>query len=561
VRDALGRASILATVARCVNDEECLCPRPTLVRYLSAVGVHCPVLARYNRSEQGLGRGRGIVGSLDFADMDVAEPNMAPLADLPTGMVSLPEATARLGVHERTVRRAIARGEILAVKRGRALAISRASLERYASRGGKGARRRNAQREQATLPVPLTSFIGRDQLVLELSRRVRQATARLITLTGPGGVGKTRLALQVLERAAASFPDGAAFVSLASVTDPALVVPTIARTLGLAPTEARTPAEQVQRALARAQFLLVLDNLEQVREAGPALAALVAACPQLVILVTSRVRLQVAGEQGVPVPPLTLPPDLLPPYDGARVGSLPSMAQTEAVRLFVDRACAVAPDFALTPANASDIAAICRRLDGLPLALELAAARLQHLQPADLRARLDHALPLLTGGPRDAPLRLQTMRAAIAWSYDLLTPPQQTLFRWLAIFAGGFEADAVAAIVRQLSAPGNLTSPAGERVAGDAGTVLEGLSVLVDQSLLQLAASPDARHIRPTTRYVLLETIREYGLEQVAAEGVEEGVRDAHAGWCLALARTANDELTGPAQFPRGTFLVAGPRR
>ncbi|HET8644816.1 MAG TPA: LuxR C-terminal-related transcriptional regulator, partial [Vicinamibacteria bacterium] len=176
------------------------------------------------------------------------------------------------------------------------------------------------------------------------------------------------------------------------------------------------------------------------------------------------------------------------------------------------------------------------------------AARLQHLHPADLRTRLDHALPLLTGGPRDAPLRLQTMRAAIAWSYDLLTPPQQALFRWLAIFTGGFEADAVAAIVRQLSAPGNLTSPAGELGAGDAGAVLDGLSVLVDQSLLQQATSPDARQVRPTTRYVLLETIREYGLEQQAAEGEEERLRDAHAHWCLALARQANDELAGPDQ-------------
>jgi excisionase family DNA binding protein len=473
---------------------------------------------------------------------------MTPLADPPTGMVSLPEAAARLGIHERTIRRAIARGEILAIKRGRALAISRASLERYATRDRTGPRRRSVQRAQAAPPMPLTSFIGRDQLVVELSRLVQHGTTRLVTLIGPGGVGKTRLALQVLERSAASFADGAVFVPLASVTDPALVMPMIARTLGLAPTEERTPAEQVQRVLTRAQLLLVLDNLEQVREAGPELAALVASCPGLVVLVTSRVRLQVTGEQCVPVPPLTLPLDAPPPYDGGETGSLRSMAQAEAVRLFVDRARAVAPDMALTPANASDIAAICHRLDGLPLALELAAARLRHLHPADLRSRVDHALPLLTGGPRDAPVRLQTMRAAIAWSYDLLPPHLQALFRWLAVFVGGFEGDAVAAIVRLVCAADNRNSPADEWIADDADTVLEGLSVLVDQSLLQQATTPESRRTRPTTRYVLLETVREYGLEQVAAEGEEERVRDAHADWCLALARTANDELTGPAQ-------------
>jgi excisionase family DNA binding protein len=480
-----------------------------------------------------------------------SSPDSTPQGGRPTAALSVAAAATLLGVHERTVRRVIARGEILAIKHGRALSISRASLERYAERAHTLRRGRNVQRPHAAPVEPPTSFVGRDQLVIDLSRRAHLATDRLMTLTGPGGVGKTRLALRVLERAAPSFPDGVAFLPLASVTDPTLVMPTIARALGLAPTAERTPAEQVQRALAEAQLLLVLDNLEQVRESGPEIAALAGACPGLVILVTSRVRLHVAGEQCVAIPPLALP-------DGSQArgengdGSLTSIAQSEAVRLFVDRARAAAPDFALTPANVRDVAAICHRLDGLPLALELAASRLRHLHLPDLLVRLDRTLPLLRDGPRDAPPRLQTMRAAIAWSYDLLTPHQQALFRWLAVFVGGFEGDAGAAVAERQIAPDPLNHPAVEGSATDSGALLDGLSALVDHSLLQLGSSASSpRHTRGATRYAILETVREFGLERLVSEGEEAQVRDAHADWCLALATNAANGLGGHAQAAR----------
>jgi non-specific serine/threonine protein kinase len=471
----------------------------------------------------------------------MAELGRVRRPERPAGTVSLAEATVLLGVHERTVRRAIAHGEILASKHGRALAISQASLERYASRDGARPRVPHAP---AAPPQPLSSFIGREQLVADLSRRLRHAPTRLLTLTGPGGVGKTRLALQVHERTAAAFPDGSAFVSLAAVTDPALVLPTIARTLGLVPREERTGAEQVPQVLARAQLLLVLDNLEQVRAAGPELAELVGACPGLVVLVTSRVRLHVAGESCVPVPPLTLPPAGAPLSGSEEGATLRALSQSDAVRLFVERARAVVPEFELTSENGTDVAAICRRLDGVPLALELAAARLRHLQLADVRSRLDSVLPLLVGGPRDAPLRLQTMRSAIAWSYDLLTPSHQALFRSLAVFVGGFTAEAVAALQPQLVTSG-LVDDHGDPQQGEDSPVLEGVSTLIDHSLLHVLPAAVPRS-QPTTRYGLLETIREYGLEQLVAAGEEERVRAAHASWCLDLVRQ-NDTLgAGP---------------
>ena len=463
-----------------------------------------------------------------------------PDPEAPSEFVSLQEATIQLGVHERTVRRAISRGELSASKHGRSLAITRASLDRYVHRHDRSHGHRFRHLTRVAPPVSLTSFIGRDQLIDELCTRVQREPARLITLTGPGGVGKTRLVLQVLERAAPTFPDGAVFVPLADVTDPGLVVPAIARALGLPPAEERSPRAQLQQALVQTRLLLVLDNLEQVRGAGSEIATLVAACPGVVILVTSRVRLQVTGERCVPVLPLTLP-------RGAE--SLGAMSQREAVRLFVERARAVIPDFTLTHANAMDIAAICHHLNGLPLALELAAARMRHLQTADLRSRLDRALPLLTGGPLNAPARLQTMRGAIAWSYDLLAPAEQTLFRWLAVFAGGFAFDAIASVAGRLSRPSTSSvAQPGQQELLDPDALLERLSALVDQSLVQVVTTSDHGQVAPFTRYTLFETVREYGLEQLSAHGEEVRVRDAHAAWCVELAAQANHELTGPAQ-------------
>jgi predicted ATPase len=264
---------------------------------------------------------------------------------------------------------------------------------------------------------------------------------RLLTLTGPGGVGKTRLALRIGEEVAAAFADGVVFVPLAAMADPGLVLPAIARALGLREAGRRSPRELLCDYLGQHRHLLVLDNLEQIRAAGIQLADLLAACPGLALLVTSRALLHVAGEQRFPVSPLALP------GEGRGAGEAgQEIEESAAVRLFVARARAVDPGFSLTAGNAAAVAEICRRLDGLPLAIELAAARLQTLSPAELLDRLSPVLPLLTEGPLDAPDRLRTMRDAIAWSFDLLSPAEQALFRRFAIFVGGFTLDAAEAV-------------------------------------------------------------------------------------------------------------------
>lgn len=459
--------------------------------------------------------------------------------------ITVAEAAAHLGVHERTVRRAIRRGEIEACKRGRALHLTQSSVEHYAQRE-RTRPRRTFQIAPPEPPVPLTSFIGRESFVATLTRMVLRGTPRLITLTGPGGVGKTRLALRVLEQCAASFPDGVAFVSLAAIRDPDLVLPSIAQSLGLSPLHEQSAGEQLRQALGTACLFLVLDNLEQVRGAGPDLAALVAACPGVVLLTTSRVRLQVTGEHVLVVPPLSLPIGRIERGDAIGRDTLGALARAEAVRLFVGRAADAVPGFALTADNAADIAEICQRLDGLPLALELAAARMRHLQLGDLRGQLDRALPLLSGGPRDAPVRLQSMRDAIAWSYNLLDRQEQAVFRWLSVFLGGFPREAAESIAA------NAASYAADRAGLDDGgvrdaqRVFELLSGLIDQSFVQVAPTPVAPANLAGTRYAMFEIVREYGLEQLAARQEEAPARDAHAAWCLEMASRARQDLMSP---------------
>jgi predicted ATPase/DNA-binding CsgD family transcriptional regulator len=351
-------------------------------------------------------------------------------------------------------------------------------------------------------PVPLTSFVGRECELTEIDARLRNATTRLLTLTGPGGVGKTRLALRAGEMLRDAFADGVVLVDLSAIVEPAMVAGAIARALGL--REGRSQASSWQE-LRDHELLLILDNFERVVSAAPHLADLLSHCPRIKALVTSRVVLHVTGEREFAVPPLGLP---------SGEPSLADAAASEAVALFLQRAQVVRGQFALTPENVDAVVEICRRLDGLPLAIELAAARTKVLAPTALLARLKHRLQVLTSGPQDQPTRLQTMRAAIAWSHDLLSHEEKTLFRRLAVFSGGFTLGAAEAASREL----DVATP---------DYVFDVIASLVDKSLLRQEDGPDDE-----PRFAMLETIREFGLEELAASGEEEAVRARHADWC-----------------------------
>ena len=356
----------------------------------------------------------------------------------------------------------------------------------------------------------------------------------LVTLTGPGGVGKTRLALQVAAELAPQFAVGAAFISLASLTDPKLLVPTVVRALGL--SEAGNEAaldERLLEYLRPREVLLVLDNTEQLlATTAPLAAQALELAPRLKLLVTSREPLRVRDEQLVPVHPLALPEPTQVP-DLAHLAAIPSVA------LFVERAREANPAFALTPDNAATIVELCQRLDGLPLALELAAARLSLLTPMALLQRLEHRLPLLSRGARDLPQRQQTLRNTIAWSYDLLEAGEQQLFRRLAVLVGGFTLEAVQAICFP-----HATGASSSVQVDEEGAILEQLAQLLDKSLVQGQQGTSGE-----PRFTMLETIREYATEQLQASREEAVVQERHAQYFLRLAEEAEPHLSRPAEW------------
>jgi predicted ATPase/class 3 adenylate cyclase len=378
---------------------------------------------------------------------------------------------------------------------------------------------RTADAVRTKLPAQPTSFLGRERQIGEVSTLLE--TSRLVTLTGPGGTGKTRLAIECGARLAHRFADGVWFVPLAPIVDPDLVPMAIAQALNVPEHPGRTPLERVLDQVAEQQVLIVLDNFEQVTDAAETVAGLIAGAPRLAAIVTSRFVLHLSGEHEYAVPPLDVP-------DVRHLPDLARLTQYEAVALFIERARAARPGFAVTNENAPAVAEICVRLDGLPLAIELAAARIRLLGPQAILARLSDRLALLTQGPRDVPERQRTLRGAIEWSYDLLDPEEQGLFAALSVFRGGARLEAVEAIG-----------------AADGVDVLAGLASLVDKSLVRAESAPKGDG---ETRYVMLETLREFAIERLRASGDADEVGRRHAEWYAALADRLGPAIMGENQ-------------
>jgi predicted ATPase/DNA-binding CsgD family transcriptional regulator len=369
------------------------------------------------------------------------------------------------------------------------------------------------------VPVPLATFIGREGEIERLTALLLRPDLRIITLTGPGGVGKTHLAIHVARLLANRFGGGAAFIDLAAIAAPEMVLPALARGMGVRRVNDVPLLEQVIDVLRERELLIVVDNFEHVIEAGADIARVLCACPGITILATSRVRLRISGEHVFAVPPLSLP-------DATSDEFLVDLAQAEAVRLFADRAEAVWSEFDLTPQNAPVVAEICRHLDGLPLAIELAAAQCDVTSPEEMLARIQNHVPLLTDGSRDAPVRHQALDAAIDWSYDLLSPAEQQAFGCLAIFAGSFTLEAARMVL-----------------AGDGGENDEPLtmiSALIAKSLLMRADRQAGQ-----SAYHMLEVIRDYALRRLEDLDEASDVQRRHASYFAERAALAVAGLRG----------------
>ncbi len=455
--------------------------------------------------------------------------------------LSVKDAAARIGVHEQTIRRAIARGDLPAVRQSRSFLINSGDLTEYADRRHNTNASSRRQRQQTKLirhPLPrrTVELIGRSGELTLLQRLLEQGDASLITVTGPGGVGKTVFALTAA-RVVTHFTDGIWFIELASIRDPVRVLPTIAAALGIPDHGRISLAERVHSAIAGRKILLILDNLEQVIESALDLSRLLHACPDVTILATSRTKLELANEVELPLAPLDLT---------ARNNNDPfgSMALSDAAHLFILQARETLNEFAITPEVARTVQQICARLDGLPLAIELAAARLTVLSPYTMLARLETRLPLLVNRSRDRPERHQTLRRTIGWSYDLLTPSQQNTFRVISLFAGSCTLEAVEALVIA-SQRLDLSDVVPE------SEVIDDIAALLSGNLLVHGQAPD--HER---RFSMLETVREFAFDELDKSGQAELVRQAHAAFYLSLV-----EQTTPVLYrsisPESIVLLA----